>query len=60
MELYLLFITFLIWFSSWNFIESIVKHYKLQNNSIMKICFVGIVVGSYLYHTNKDDNESNE
>ena len=60
MELYLLLITFLIWFSSWNFIDSIMKHFKLTNESIMKVSLVGIVVGVYLYHTNKEDNDSNE
>ena len=60
MELHLLLITFLIWFSSWNFIESILKHYKLQNISIMKVSFIGVVVGVYLYHTNKEDNDTNE
>jgi len=44
MELYLLLITFLIWFSSWNFIDSIMKHFKLTNESIMKVSLVGVVV----------------
>ena len=60
MELQLLLISFLIWFSSWNFIESILKHFKLTNNSIMKLSLVGAVVGITLYQTNKGDNDSNE
>ena len=60
MELYLLLITFLIWFSSWNFIDSIMKHFKLTNESIMKVSFTGVIVGIILYQTNKDDNDSNE
>ena len=47
MELYLLLITFLIWFSSWNFIDSIMKHFKLTNESIMKVSLVGVVVVAF-------------
>jgi len=60
MNLQLVFITFLIWFSSWTLLESIMKHYKLTNGSIMKLCFVGIISSIYLYQERRDTNESNE
>jgi Co/Zn/Cd efflux system component len=60
MELHLLLITFLIWFSCWTFLESIIKQHQISNQIILKVSFIGIICSLYLYQEISDTKESNE
>ena len=64
MNIQLLLITFFIWFSSWTFLESIIKQQKISNKMILKMSFLGVVCGLYLYlylyQEINDTKESNE
>jgi hypothetical protein len=60
MELQLIFITFLLWFSTWTFLESIIKQKNISNKSILRLSFLGIIISIYLYQTRSDTSESNE
>jgi len=60
MNIQLLLITFFIWFSSWTFLESIIKQQKISNKMILKMSFLGVVCSLYLYQEINDTKESNE
>jgi len=64
MNIQLLLITFFIWFSSWTFLESIIKQQKISNKIILKMSFLGVVCSLYLYlylyQEINDTRESNE
>ena len=64
MNIQLLLITFFIWFSSWTFLESIIKQQKISNKMILKMSFIGVVCSLYLYlylyQEINDTKESNE
>ena len=55
-------VTFLIWFLSWNTLETIFIYYNISVSDKLKLCFIGASAVWYYYYENynKDDKDCNE
>jgi len=56
-NLYQIFITFGIWFFSWNFLLSFMERKKMNS---LYYYLSGLIVSVIVYYFSNDDNDSNE